>query len=329
MKKLLLFLALPCFGQSVCITQFSTVAAVGVSATIDNRTKMCSQWVVTYNSTGFSAISIELDSALDVSGAPGAFGVMPGTVLTGTNCTTNPCTITGEGQFLINNYAPWVRLNFVSKTGTGSLTALALGTSVNPVSTIAAGGSTASPCPGTSGTPCVVDGPDAAGAPSTTPPVQIGGNDGTNVQRVRTDTSGRPIVVGGAATGAAPAGNPNLIASLDGAGNVLPLQTPTIISNTAITASGNTQLIAASGSTVIRLGLLEFTPDTSGNVLNFKLVYGTGSNCATGATDLTNVKTGVVAYSNTLNIPVPSGKALCFNLDAATPAHVTTVYSQY
>src|SRR5258707_506782 len=108
-----LVLCIPAFSQSICTAVFSQRSTVGVSATIDNRTRMCSQWVVTYNSTGFSAISVELDAALDVSGVPGSFGAMPGTVLAGTNCTTNPCTITGEGQFSINTYAPWVRLNFV------------------------------------------------------------------------------------------------------------------------------------------------------------------------------------------------------------------------
>lgn len=40
----------------------------------------------------------------------------------------------------------------------------------------------------------IVSGPDAPGVPPTRPPVQIGGFDGTNVQRVLTDSTGRVSV---------------------------------------------------------------------------------------------------------------------------------------
>jgi hypothetical protein len=276
MKKLILLLAFiaPLFAQTVCVTQLNQVAAVGVSSTIDNRFSMCSTWVVTYNSTGFSAISIELDSANDVSGAPGAFALSAGTVLVGANpATATNCQATINCQFIIYGYSPWVRLNFSSKTGTGTLTALAASVPTSVVTTTSSG---SSGCPGTVGTPCVV-------------------------------------------------------AGQDGAGNVLAFQLPTKTGLTNITASGNTQIIAASGSTVIRLGMLEFTPITSGNSVNFKLVYGTGVNCATGATDLTAVQSNVLAYSHDFTFPlnVPAGKALCFNLDAATPTNVSFEYSQY
>jgi len=296
MKKLFLLsvLSLPLVAQSICTSQFSTVPAIGTSAVIDNRVKMCSLWVVTYNSTGFSALSIQLDTANDVSGSAGTFALSTGTVLEGANPSTAVnCQTTSNCQFIINGYAPWVRLNFTSKTGTGTLTALAFGTTApSPVTTITPGGG-GSPCPGTVGTPCVVDGPDATGAAPTKPPVQAAG--------------------------------------LDGSGNILPFQFPTLVGATNVTTSGNTQIIAASGTTVIRLGMLEFTPITSGNSVNFKLVYGTGVNCATGATDLTAVQSNVLAYSHDFTFPlnVPAGKALCYNIDAATPTNVTYEYSRY
>jgi hypothetical protein len=291
--KLIFVLALciPAFSQSICTAVFSQRSTVGVSATIDNRTRMCSQWVVTYNSTGFSAISIELDGALDVSGVPGAFGLAPGTVLTG----TNPSTTTGEAQFIINGYAPWMRLNFSSKTGTGSITALAFGTSVNPIAVIDTSSTGSTPCAGTAGTPCVVDGPNATGTAPTKPPVLDG--------------------------------------SVDGAGNVIPLQNCTITLAWTASATGNTQIIAASGSTVIRICAFEFTPDTSATPVNWKLQTGTGSNCVTGPADLTGVLSNVLAYSNNLGANsawvVPSAKAVCFNMASGTAVHGTVVYAQY
>lgn len=72
----------------------------------------------------------------------------------------------------------------------------------------------------------IVHGPDATGSPSTEPPVQVAGVDGTgDIRTLLTDASGRQVVVGAAATGAAPAGDPVAIAGIDTGGNIAPLKT--------------------------------------------------------------------------------------------------------
>lgn len=59
-------------------------------------------------------------------------------------------------------------------------------------------------------------GPDAPGVPSSANPVQVAGNDGTNVRAIRTDANGNSQVAGTAAAGAAPTGNPISMGGTDG-----------------------------------------------------------------------------------------------------------------
>lgn len=61
-----------------------------------------------------------------------------------------------------------------------------------------------------------VQGVAADGTAVTGNPVLIGGQDGTNVQSIFTDTTGRQVMVGAAADGAAVTGNPVLMAGQDG-----------------------------------------------------------------------------------------------------------------
>jgi len=74
--------------------------------------------------------------------------------------------------------------------------------------------------------PWKVEGTDADGAAPTENPVLVAGQDGTNVQTLKTDTTGHAEVVGPAADGATPVGNPVLSAGQDGT-NVQSLKTDT------------------------------------------------------------------------------------------------------
>jgi len=251
----------------------------------------CPNWKLDYSSTGYSAISLVVEDAPDSSGSPGTFVTFAGSIV-GTGINPNTSITSASTKF--TGYFPWMRVRLASHTGTGLITGTLNGFR-DDAGTISSSGGGGTPCPGTSGTPCVVDGPDATGAAPTKPPV--------------------------------------LMASVDGSGNVLPFQNCTTTVPFTASATGNTQIVAASGSTVIRVCAFEFTPDTSGNTVNFKMQYGTGSNCATGATDLTGLLSNVLAYSNNLGPEstwvVPAGKALCYNMASGVAVHGTAVIAQY
>lgn len=173
----------------------------------DNRTLGCNTWAIDYNNFGFTVLSLVVQTA------PNATGNIPGAWSTFTAVTgINPNTATTQAVSTFGgttSYFPWIRVRLASVTGTGSITGVLYGWKI-PAAPPGGSG-----CIGTIATPCVVVGPTADGAPPTTSPVLVAGQDGTNIQTIKTDTVGRPEVVGAAAAGAAIAGAPVLIGGTD------------------------------------------------------------------------------------------------------------------
>ena len=136
MKKLVLLFAFSVLKLCAqpfppdCFMSILNSSITAVSANFDNRDIRCVDWTVTVNFQGFATASVELDSAPDANGTPGTFTAFSGTVLLGTNpvssFTQNSATI------LLNGYVPWLKLNFSSKTGTGTLTVMAFGSRPSP-----------------------------------------------------------------------------------------------------------------------------------------------------------------------------------------------------
>lgn len=95
------------------------------------------------------------------------------------------------------------------------------------------------------------------------------------------------------------------------------------------TASGNTQIVAASGSTTVTVCGIYATTDS---VTFLKLTRGTGSNCGTGTADLTSYPTGS-SYNElgfVIDFPLPStaSNAVCINSAAAVNGGGTILYVQ-
>ena len=305
-----------------CLIQIPAATAATTSAAFDNRGLNCVDWFVVYNSTGFSAISVELDSASDSAGSPGSFSAFGGTILLGSNPSTvlNQC---GNACIAATGYYPWIRLNFVSKTGTGSIGVTAYGYRKDQSGINGAGGSGCS-------SPCVVIGPTNAGSPSANAPVQVAGNDGTNIQFIATDTSGRSKVVGAAASGSAPAGNPVETSFQDAAGNNLIPQLCTLSAFFDTSSSGNTLLVAASGATKIYLCHFVYQDVGTGNTVQVQ--QGTGATCggSTAGFGMIYVKLAGAAEDYFLSPLVTSpSNAICVNLANATRVTGEITYGQH
>lgn len=188
------------------------------SANYDNRTTSanngvpCTQWTLEYFTTNGGTITgsgIQIQVSGDTAGTPTSFAL----AVAATTTPSGRVQFDGSAGSATNGYYPWLRVTMA--TGTGSVRATLNGWREN-ADTINSGGGSSSGCVGTSATPCIVAGPDAVGAASTQPPVQIAGNDGTNVRAVKTDTGGRTQVVGPDNPGAVPTGNPVLAGAFDG-----------------------------------------------------------------------------------------------------------------
>lgn len=234
--------------QPDCVIDFSlngtTSTIAGGPGTCGANTSGVIQWRIAYKSTGFTGVTLAVQSAPDNSGVPGAWVTFAGTVVEG----INPNTSTTQASTNLSGFYPWVRVNLTGSVGTGLITGVLYGcrepgcaASLNVSATIAgiidvqgpvpAGTpQTGQPLPGggtdtsgnaqpikldTSGRQQVV-GAAAAGSPPAGAPVPAAGTDGTNIRTILTDSNGRPVVVGGAASGAVQAGNPVPIAGNDG-----------------------------------------------------------------------------------------------------------------
>jgi hypothetical protein len=92
-----------------------------------------------------------------------------------------------------------------------------------------------------------------------------------------------------------------------------------------VTASGLTQIIAASGSTVITLGSISMS---FASAVDWQLEQGTGSNCGTGTTAVTGLYKSILAVALDNPIEIPAGKALCVNLGSAVTGGGLAMYNQ-
>lgn len=198
-----------------CQINFGPWTDVNQTPPSANLYSQCTYWVFTYQITGFTAVSLQFESATGVNGGPGTFGAFSGTLTSGSNPSTSvACSTPANCTATFTGTVGWYRMRLVSHTGSGTIQ----GTLQGYKTGVTLGGLTppgGSPCPGTAATPCVVDGPTAAGSPPTTAPVYVAGNDGTNLQPIKTDTSGRPNVVGAGADAAALTGNPVRVCGSD------------------------------------------------------------------------------------------------------------------
>jgi hypothetical protein len=130
-------------------------------------------------------------------------------------------------------------------------------------------------------------------------------------------------------TGIAPSVPPVAGAGLDSSGLTIPVQYCNKTAVIALSGTGDTQVIAASGSTVIRVCRISLT--TSANT-NVQVDYGTGSNCATGKTHLTGIYSSIATFSEPSNNAywtLPASKALCISQSAASTTGGTVSYAQY
>lgn len=342
--------AVAAWGQQVtqipdCFTGFAMNASGQSGAVFDNRSVGCTFWTVTYLNDGFATVTLTVQSASDSGGAPGPWAAFVGTVLTG----LNPNTSITNAYSILGGYNPWVRVS-LSSTGAGLVRGTLYGYKAGT------GGALAS-CP----SPCPVVGTAATGAAPVGNPVQVGGSDGAAMRPMKVAPDGSVEVQGPAADGAA-GGNPLGMGVYDALGNARVLRAASAatdgdsgsrtgliaqqtwngatydrnfacIHQAPITASGAgyTEIVAASGTTVVRVCHVSFAAATP---VNIKFGQGTGANCATGTADITgvyqNVSSFAVDFSPTASLrTTAAGQALCINLAVGVAVGGVVIYAQY
>lgn len=234
----------------------STVSAGASVGPFDNRTTGCNTWVLDYSATGFSALSLLVQTASNSTSPPVAWATF--TATTGANpnttITQNTTTFGSSASFF-----PWVRVQLTSKTGTGSISGVLYGWKTPPLAS-----------------------------------VSIAANSSVNVSQL-----------GGVSVSDC---DQQALFNLSG--------------------SGNTQIIAASGTTTIRICHISFSTTAAEDV---KLVRGTGANCVTGPTDVTGLYKGVVSMALDFEPWGPlkgaASGAICLNQSAVQALGGLVVYA--
>lgn len=146
-------------SQRIPDCQFGfTFTATGSSNNFDNRQTGCTGWHFVYENTGFSALSIQLQSAPDSGQQPGTY-VIWADLASG----TLPLTNTVGGAITGYKFQPWVSVKLNSVTGTGTIRGTVYGyrpfsnTDINTFGLVASAIPTPSSDPTVSLSPCLVN----------------------------------------------------------------------------------------------------------------------------------------------------------------------------
>lgn len=300
---------------------FFNFTAVGNSVNFDNSQRACTGWTVGYTNSGFSAISLIVQSSPDLNGAPSGFVTFAGTVLSG----INPNTAITQASTNLQGYFPWMRVRLDSVTGSGRVRGILYGFREKIQTTPISGTVTAN-----QGT--------AAAQSSRWPVFWSDGSAERIGQQVM--ASSIPVAIasnqstlttqGGSAQGAAIAGNPFVAAQRDSSNNT---QTEFRCDQQAaitLTAAGNTEIIALTAAQTIRICHVSIAMAASQDV---KFTRGTGANCATGTADVTGLYRSVTSlaldFTNKAPLVGASGEAICVNQSAATNSGGVVIFAKF
>jgi hypothetical protein len=288
----------------------------------------CNSWQIQYTNNGFSAITLAIQSAPNTSATantgvctPGSWGTLGGTATFGVNPNTNTTAASSLIQSYATNFAPCVRVALTSATGAGNVAGILLGFRASGSAGTSSGGGIASNI-NLQNVAGVATASDANGG------LVLGG-----LSQAQTDGISNTQTVPQFDNAGTPAAGVAKIYPFDYNGGTWDRHFACVSSTeVALSGTGYTQIIALSGSTIIRLCKVFVTSSSSGNpsVNTFTLAYGTGSNCAAGTAELQNAAgiTGLDEdYSGALR--TASGNAFCVKEAVANSDKVTVTYVQY
>lgn len=106
--------------QPDCILSFTfTVGPAG--RLINNISSQCTNWVVSYSSTGFSALSMTFQYASEDDKEAAMYTLFP------PDTGSNPMTSTTSATSTYVGFHPWVRLIWTAGTGSGKISGVIYG----------------------------------------------------------------------------------------------------------------------------------------------------------------------------------------------------------
>ncbi len=326
-----------------CVVSFS-LSSASSSFQLNNRTRGCANWGITYTSSGFTALTLALQSAPDSSGVPGAWVTFAGTLLSG----SNPSTTITQASASLSGYFPWLRANLSGLTGAGTVTGIFYGYRIQPQATTIAGNVTVIQ-PTASLLNATVVGPAAEAAAASGNPVRVAGVDSSgNMRSVAVTTTGNVRNKPATTSLVLVDGISNTVAALQGddTGNTNPIHRVAglkfngstwdrdfICGSQAVfnlSGAGNTEIIALSGSTTIRICHLSLATTAAEDI---KVTRGTGANCGTATADVTGLYKAVMALALDFGpqsaLRGAASGAICINQSLASATGGVVIYAQF
>lgn len=315
------------------------------AAGFDNRTTACQSWTFQYQTvtTSGTFTSIAVQSAIGEQ-TPGAYG-NNWTVATGINPNTNltnavstfttgcvastPCTVPNS----------WARILITRNNFVGSINGILYGYKTGN-SGGGGGGGGGSGCTA----PCPVVGTAAAGSVPSGDPVQVAGQDGTNIRTLLTDTVGALIPSSTANAGADGVSNTQQVAV--GGGQPLFYRVlPDVFNGTTndrqftcplqaafnISAGTDVVMVAGVSSTNIKICHVDFSSDT---VATFTIRQGTGTTCLTNTAAITGAYPTVATFSmdyqpTAVLHTTTAARDVCLHVGTAATVGGTILYAQF
>ncbi len=319
-------------SQPDCIIFFSFTASgqtspLSPNAGFSNLQNGCTTWNFSYANSGFSAITLAFQSAPNVAGVPGSWSTFAGgTILAGVNPNTN---VTGAFSWL-TGYNPWVRVALTSATGSGIVNGAIYGYRIPSAGATGTGTQTVT------GTVTANQGTAGSAWPvsqSGTWTVQPGNTANTTAWKVDNSAVNQPVV-GTAAVGSAPSGNPVYLAGLGSGITGGALIAPTICDQSAVitvSAAATTEIVPLTAARTVYVCSFSVSISLAGSA---QFVDGTGTNCGTGAGNLTGAY--AIATGNTstqgaglgMIFKTRSARALCLSAVTGNVTGVVT-YAVY
>jgi hypothetical protein len=334
MKRLLLLAAVLVLGEGAaaaqnvsrpdCIIDITLTAAgqsAGGQGTCGNNINGVFEWRLNYKSIGFTALSLAIQSAPpDATGGctTAIWVAFAGTLVTG----VNPNTATTQASTNVTGFYPCVRVFLTSVMGSGTITGQLYGCR-EPGCSIAGASINAVIAP----IPLPVDGPTAAGAAPTTPPVLVAGQDGAPgvIRTLKTDAVGELIPANASSADADTVSNTEITAVGAAGGILYPRVFGRVFNGTSWdrqrgNATGTTPSNASSGDADAVSNSQSTPTDVAANILyprNMPRVFnGTTWDRQRGNTSGTSPTTassaGADAVSNTTLTPTDSANAIIY-----------------
>lgn len=342
-------------------TALNQTSPTSPNAGFDNRGSGCTFWAMSVAASGFSSVTVALQSAPNNNGAPGTYVTFAGgTITSASPHNVNPIVTGTQDYVWIYGYNPWVQVKLTAVTGSGIVNGALYGWR-QPASGASGGGTTTGNVNvvqwgsnnvvtgGVNGS-VGAGGLAADGAASAGNPVLIAGHDtaGTPLAHtVQVDTFGDLVLAGVSAAQSDGSSNTPTIPGLGTAGAPTPSTNRSfpfafngstwdrqfLCTNQAafnLSGSGDTQIIAASGSTVIRICHISFTTTAPEDI---QIDRGTGVNCGTGTTALTGLYkqiTGLALdFTPQAALRGTASNAVCLNQSAVQALGGVVIYAQY